>query len=46
LAPHILTDPNELATHLPVRKEVFEKLEFPDVKAGTKEENTDNGAAR
>lgn len=27
--PHLFTDPNEMAKCLTVRKEVFEKLEFP-----------------
>ncbi|XP_064617649.1 LOW QUALITY PROTEIN: TIP41-like protein [Liolophura sinensis] len=29
LKPHLFTDPNEMAKCLTVRKEVFEKLEFP-----------------
>lgn len=29
LSSHVLTEPNEVSKHLPVRKEVFEKLQFP-----------------
>ena len=29
VSPHLLIDPNEISRHLPVREEVFEKLEFP-----------------
>lgn len=27
---HLFTDPNEIANHLTLRKEVFEKLQFPE----------------
>ena len=46
VSPHILTDPNEISKHLPVRTEAFEKLEFPDTASSPLADSTEQEAAR
>eukprot|EP00105_Crassostrea_gigas_P045387 XP_019929535.1 PREDICTED: TIP41-like protein isoform X4 [Crassostrea gigas] len=36
VSPHLFTDPNEIANHLTLRKEVFEKLQFPETSSDEK----------
>lgn len=36
VSPHLFTDPNEIANHLTLRKEVFEKLQFPETSSDDK----------
>ncbi|KAK7107324.1 TIP41-like protein [Littorina saxatilis] len=43
---HVLTDPNEISKHLPVRVELYEKLVFPGTESLAAVENTDKEVPR
>ncbi|KAK7503274.1 hypothetical protein BaRGS_00005539 [Batillaria attramentaria] len=44
--PHVLTDPNEVSKHLPVRKEIIEKLQFPEASQSNTDDPNTQGAVR